>query len=615
MQNQTTQFINSYNFVPASGYSSAAWQNDGGGGYQVIINDPTPDVFTAVNGLNQYAYIDANDGNTTYTLTATGSSSTPGGGPITFGVTQAPPSSPTAIISLYIELNQLRTNYAEVAGSDFTVSVYDDVRITGNDIVTLRNRSNVDPVTIVSDYDNVEHTWSFHANSEMEIPGNIISVNNINIKAGDAVTITSNNTGTINTWQFDETGLLTLPSGNVTIGSQFGAQAILSNNEPFGVVSQGNAGTVLQWMDDISNTSLLSAVYINSPGANVGDIQVRAGDISSPNVWTFAADGTLTIPSSITGTGASPAPSLFGFDSLDAININASGNMSASYFIGDGSLLTGLGNVSTINLDGNASNILYGNGSFAAAPSGGGYGDSNVATLLSSFGSNTISTTGNVTANNFSGNISITGNISGTSPNVSLVAGSFTCTFDNTGKLTLPAMGGDEGGEINFGIPASNTTLNTRVVVDVYQDRLRIFDGSTKGAYIDLSQAVTGVGTLLNNRVSGFVNAGAFVIMDNIKATVTTTGNRGLSLATVSGSFAYSIGGTYGMATPASGGSAGTGTLTTTPTASIFNWGFTSTGDTATYIITNTSSLLAYRITLQIGASFNNNMISIERLI
>ena len=872
MQNQTTQFINSYNFVPASGYSSAAWQNDEFGGYLIFINAPTPDVFTAVWGLNQYSYIDVNDGVTNYTLTVTGSSSTPGGGPITFGVNEAPPSSPTALSSIYIELNQLRTNYAEVAGSDFTVSVYDDVRITGNDIVTLRNRSNVDPVTIVSDYDNVEHTWSFHANSEMEMPGNIVSVNNINLKAGDAVTITSNNTGTINTWQFDETGLLTLPSGNVTIGSQFGAQAIISNNEPFGVVSQGNAGTILQWMDDISNTSVLSAVYINAPGGNVGDIQLRTGDISSPNVWTFAADGTLTIPSSISGTGASPAPSLFGFDSLDAISINASGNMSAAYFIGNGSQLTGLGNVSTVNLDGNASNILYGNGSFASAPSGGSYGNSNVVTLLSSFGSNTISTTGNIsvgninvasvtaTANisttgyfisgnqatggfqlgnsnsrlkagdsnsymtmgqnpaiypdtaasatagvliggsgyllgnngsrnitlnyggssgivglqanvqvgtsgsgtilvpgtvttgvnsilagptftplpntmagfvsnvnsytqltiqnknagadattdfiatadngsdtvnyldlgiinsgydantptnslgnivfaadsylyaqgntgnasqsggnlaigttvagksvkifaggannnsivatisntgaNITGNLTLSGNIIGSNPNVSLVAGSYTATFDNTGKLNLPSMGGDEGGEINFGIPTSNTTLTTRVVFDVFQDRIRFFDGSTKGVYIDLSQAATGVSTLLNNRVSGYVNAGVFVTMDNIKATVTTSGNRALALATVSGSFSAYVSGVYAIL---GGSSAGTGASVTVTTSTgntpVINWNFAGAGDTITYIVNDTTNSKCYRITLMIGGGYNSNMISIERLI
>jgi hypothetical protein len=234
-----------------------------------------------------------------------------------------------------------------------------------------------------------------------------------------------------------------------------------------------------------------------------------------------------------------------------------------------------------------------------------------------------LSVTGNATANKFIGDgssltnvtVNIAGNIVGTGTNVSLVAGSYTMTFDNTGILTLPTMGGDEGGEINFGVPATNTTLSTRVVMDIYQNRFRIFDGSTKGVYVDLSQAATGVGTLLNNRVSGFVNSGTFVTMDNIKATVTTGGNRGLSLATVSGSFAYNIGGTYALSTGGSSGMAAMGTLTTSPTTSIFAWSFPNQGDMSTYIITNTSSLIAYRITVQIGAGYVNNMVCIERLV
>jgi hypothetical protein len=49
-----------------------------------------------------------------------------------------------------------------------------------------------------------------------------------------------------------------------------------------------------------------------------------------------------------------------------------------------------------------------------------------------------ISATGNVTAQNFTGNINITGNVIGTQPNVTLVAGAYDWTFDNTGNLTLP---------------------------------------------------------------------------------------------------------------------------------------------------------------------------------
>jgi hypothetical protein len=58
------------------------------------------------------------------------------------------------------------------------------------------------------------------------------------------------------------------------------------------------------------------------------------------------------------------------------------------------------GNVSGVNFDSNASNVLYGNGVFAAAPGGSSYSNSDVSTFLASFGSNTISTTGNVTTGN-----------------------------------------------------------------------------------------------------------------------------------------------------------------------------------------------------------------------
>ena len=56
-----------------------------------------------------------------------------------------------------------------------------------------------------------------------------------------------------------------------------------------------------------------------------------------------------------------------------------------------------LGNISTINIDGDAANVLYGNGVFAAAPGGGSYGDSNVVTLLGAFSANPITTTGLIT--------------------------------------------------------------------------------------------------------------------------------------------------------------------------------------------------------------------------
>ena len=63
------------------------------------------------------------------------------------------------------------------------------------------------------------------------------------------------------------------------------------------------------------------------------------------------------------------------------------------------------------------------------------------------------------------------------------------------------------------------------------------------------------------------------------------------------------------------GGAAGAVSLSTTASGSIFTWNFPSQGDTITYILNDNTNNRCYRITLQIGASYNNNMISIERLI
>ena len=552
---------------------------------------------------------------------------------------------------------------------------------------------------------------------EASVGGNLTIVGNITFSGGGSITeVTSaygnffGNSDGSNALYAGVPGGVVVPGGITSFtGDSNAYMQINAQNQNHGTqasmeyVVTGDLGTdTTDYLDLGFSSSSWDGTQDNSLGTAVaardGYMYVQGG----------GGGGNLVLGTTTTGTkikfNAGGPNSANTVATIDAGGFSATGNVTAGHLKGEGgnisniavANITGLGNIATINKDGNASNVLLGNGVFSSIPavtssiiangnsnvtiatsagnvvtnvngamattvsaSGiqvGGLGrllspggaasitlnnnganipTANVTTLSVSGNANIgnigtsglIIANGNITTSNgsFVGNgagltnvtVNAAGNIQGTSSNVSLVAGSYTMTFDNTGLLTLPTMGGDEGGEINLGIPITNTTLQNRVAIDVFQDRVRIFEGSAnaKGVYINLAQSSAGVGTLLNNRVSGLVNAGTFVTMDLIKATVTTTGNRGLSLATTTGTLAYSIGGTYGMATPATGGSAGTGTLTTTPTASIFNWGFTSTGDMSTYILTDTTNSRAYRITLQIGASFNNNMISIERLI
>jgi hypothetical protein len=190
-----------------------------------------------------------------------------------------------------------------------------------------------------------------------------------------------------------------------------------------------------------------------------------------------------------------------------------------------------------------------------------------------------------------------------------------TWTFDSTGVLTLPTIGGDEGAEIGFTKAPNSALSGNAVVVDQHVNSIRFFEngGTNRGAYINLGQAAPAVGTLLNNRVSGFVNAGANVVMDSLIATVTTSSQRGLSLAATIGSFDANVAGTY--ANVSTGGSRASVTITTSPSTSLFGWNFDIAGDMATYIITDSTNSRAYRVTMQIGDGYNNNMISIERLV
>jgi len=110
------------------------------------------------------------------------------------------------------------------------------------------------------------------------------------------------------------------------------------------------------------------------------------------------------------------------------------------------------------------------------------------------------------------------------------------------------------------------------------------------------------------------VNAGTFVTMDNIKATVTTSGNRGLSVATVSGTVTGFISAQYHVMSGGGGAGASSTSLSTTATSSMFTWNFPAEGDTATFILRDNTNSRVYRIIMIIGYLYNNNFISIERL-
>jgi len=82
------------------------------------------------------------------------------------------------------------------------------------------------------------------------------------------------------------------------------------------------------------------------------------------------------------------------------------------------------------------------------------------------------------------------------------ITGSVTATGDVVALTNLKSMyqAGDEGGEIFLNAPATNTTIPNGVTIDVYQNRLRIFEqgGSANGYYLEMPSGSAGVGTNLS---------------------------------------------------------------------------------------------------------------------
>jgi hypothetical protein len=192
---------------------------------------------------------------------------------------------------------------------------------------------------------------------------------------------------------------------------------------------------------------------------------------------------------------------------------------------------------------------------------------------------------------------------------------------------TMPVSKGGTGnssytsGSVLFSDGTSIAQNNTKLYWDNTNTRLGIGTNTPTQA-LDVTGNVNVSGKInltdpsgnVATKVSGLVNAGTFLSLDNLKVSVTTGGSRGLSVGAVTTNFTANISAYYAM----NGGVAGTAVAnvayTTTPSGAAFGWSFPSESDGSYYNILDKTNNRMYRVTLIIGASYFNNFISIERL-
>jgi len=136
---------------------------------------------------------------------------------------------------------------------------------------------------------------------------------------------------------------------------------------------------------------------------------------------------------------------------VTAGQVSATGNITGNFFVGNGSLLTGI--------------------------AAGGYGNANVAANLAAFGSNPISTTGNVTAGNFIGNV--VGGGAGT-PTISSAT-----NLDLSAASSVRVIGGG-----TFRLPSLTTAQIANTIAAngdmIYNSSVNKFQGYEGGAWANI---------------------------------------------------------------------------------------------------------------------------------
>jgi hypothetical protein len=150
-------------------------------------------------------------------------------------------------------------------------------------------------------------------------------------------------------------------------------------------VTRLNAGTGVTLSNNTGNITI--SVSGGGGGGGVTSVGIVSNTLVVANTPIVSAGNiSVNLPNSISLTGNLNANNVIVSNNLTANNVSLSGNIAA----------TNIGNITPVNLDGNAQNVLHGDGSWSADQTN--YSNANVANYLPTF-------TGNITANIVTANL------------------------------------------------------------------------------------------------------------------------------------------------------------------------------------------------------------------
>lgn len=304
----------------------------------------------------------------------------------------------------------------------------------------------------------------------------------------------------------------------------------VSNN----IVMTGNntTRTVTFAVDDTPQFDVVTAnAFVGDlKGTVVGDDSSILVDAVNNNIYGV----NLTANGNISGQHLSLSGGITGVTTLNASgNITTTGNVSGNFFIGNGSLLSGID--TTVISNGTSNVKVYANGNVAISI--GGTSNSMVFSNTAASFPGTIDAVGNVTAPYFIGNV--LGNISG---NLTVAGSNTQVVFNDSGVANATAG-------FTFD-KASNAVVTT---------------GNLTAANVNTGGAVTATGNVAaTGNVSGNYILGNGALLTGVITSVANinSGTSNVTVVSAGGNITVGIGGTSNVAVFHTGGVAVTANVT-----------------------------------------------------